>query len=388
MPDSLKFTVVVPTRERADVLVDCLRTVVAQDYEPLEILVSDNFSGDDTEAAVRSFDDPRITYVNTGRRLSMSDNWEFALGHVTDGWVTIIGDDDGLLPDSLERAAGIVRATGTRAIRSSVCAYQWPSLTGEGFGRIRIPLERGSAVRDSREWLRKVIEARASYLDLPMLYNGGFVDVAVLRTIRTRTGRFYRSPIPDVYAAIAIASVVDSYVYSRVPLAINGASRHSTGTSQFSGLNRAGASPAALFLTERNMPFHPDLPLLADGHYPASFQVLVYESWLQSAALRAESRTPMHARQLELILATAGRYRGEIDDWGRRFAEAHGLDFTLIRARAGRTRLLRRPRSMLRKLKGKLGVHRAGGAGLPLEDVVAASRYAADVLSRSSKSGV
>ena len=49
------FTVVIPTRERAEVLQHCLKTVVAQDYDNLEILVSDNFSCDDTEDVVRSF---------------------------------------------------------------------------------------------------------------------------------------------------------------------------------------------------------------------------------------------------------------------------------------------------------------------------------------------
>ena len=388
MSEPIQFTVVVPTRERADVLLHCLQTVVSQTYEQVSILVSDNFSQDNTRAVVESFADSRIRYINTGKRLSMAENWEFALGHVTAGWVTILGDDDGLLPDSLARAASIVQTSGTQAIRSSVCAYQWPSLTGETFGHIVVPMTRRITIRDSRKWLQKAIEARASYLDLPMLYNGGFVDVAVLKSIEAKTGQIYRSCSPDVYTAIAIASVVDSYVYSEIPLAINGASRHSTGASQFSGKNRSSESPAARFLTEQNMPFHPDLPLLADGHYPASFQLLVYESWLQSASLRDAPDAALHARQLELILATAGRYRTEMEHWGQRFAAAHSLDFSAIRSKAKRTKLLRRPQSMLRKVTKKFGIHEAGSSAVPIEDVYAASLYAAKVLSSNISKGV
>jgi hypothetical protein len=232
------------------------------------------------------------------------------------------------------------------------------------------------------------MEARASYLDLPMLYNGGFVDVAVLKSIQAKTGRIYRSCIPDVYAAIAIASVVDSYVYSEIPLAINGASRHSTGTSQFSDRNRSSESPVARFLTEQNMPFHPDLPLLDDGHYPSSFQLLVYESWLQSASLRVASDSSLHARQLELILATAGRHRSEMEHWGRRFAAAHSLDYSAIRSKAKRTKLLRRPQSILRKALKKFGIHEAGSSSVPIQDVHAASLYAAKVLSSNISKGV
>ena len=89
-----KITVIIPTRERCDVLEKSLQTVTTQDYDNLQIIVSDNFSNDGTEDIVRSTHDSRVKYVNTGKRLSMSHNWEFALSHVTEGWVTIIGDDE------------------------------------------------------------------------------------------------------------------------------------------------------------------------------------------------------------------------------------------------------------------------------------------------------
>jgi glycosyltransferase involved in cell wall biosynthesis len=376
MSDPVAFTVVVPTRERADVLSACLETIVAQDYEPLSILVSDNCSQDATRDIVAALGDPRVRYLRTERRLNMSDNWEFALGQVDGGWVTVLGDDDGLLPGALARAATIIRETGARAMRSGVCAYTWPSLAGTTHGRIRIPRGHRLRVRESRHWIDRVMAARASYLELPMLYNGGFVDFDVLTAIREKTGRFYRSSSPDLYMALAIASVLDRYVYIEAPLAVNGASAHSTGTANFSAGKRASGSPASRFLSELNMPFHADLPLMPDGHYPSSFQVLVYESWLQTQDLREPTGLPPHARQLELILATAGRYRGEMEEWGRRFATTHGLDFDAARRHADRTRRLRRLRGWWRKLERKFSVHKAGSADLPLADVAEASRYA------------
>ena len=44
-----KFTVIIPTRERAETLYYAIKTCVEQDYENLEIIVSDNASQDDTE---------------------------------------------------------------------------------------------------------------------------------------------------------------------------------------------------------------------------------------------------------------------------------------------------------------------------------------------------
>src|SRR5438034_11015688 len=106
-----KFTVIIPTRERADTLGPCLRTVVHQNYDNLEILVSDNLSQDRTEQVVRGIGDSRVKYINTGRRVGMSANFEFALSHSKDGWVTYLGCDDRLLPNALDYADKVRRNT-------------------------------------------------------------------------------------------------------------------------------------------------------------------------------------------------------------------------------------------------------------------------------------
>jgi len=368
-----KMTVVIPTRERCDVLEKALQTVTVQDYDNLEILVSDNYSRDRTEDVVRAANDRRIRYVNTGKRLSMSHNWEFALSHVSEGWATIIGDDDGLLPGSLNKVAAIIQATGVQAVRSTVCQYQWPSMTGTDFGLLSIPLGIGYQVRDSEAWLARVMNGQAGYTELPMLYNGGFVSVPVLQEIARKSGAVYRSCIPDVYSAIAISSALRMYVYSREPLALNGASRHSIGTSQFSTRQPSMCSPAEKFRSEANMPFHEDIPLQRNGDYPPSIQAFVYESYLQSACLRGAVPRGMHAQQLELILAKPGARGGSVEDWARIFAAKHGLDYDGIRQKAR----LRKSASGLMSIPGLIDrTFRScsvGSRDLPIRDVYEAS---------------
>ena len=133
-----KFTIVIPTRERADVLFYCLKSACAQDYPNLEILVSDNFSQDNTEEIVKQFRDNRIRYINTGKRVSMSHNWEFAISHIDEGWITILGDDDAILPGAIRKVLQIATTTGVKAIRSNTCQYAWPSLIGKQYGRLNV----------------------------------------------------------------------------------------------------------------------------------------------------------------------------------------------------------------------------------------------------------
>jgi len=376
-----KISVIIPTRERCETLEKSLLTATKQSYGDLQIIVSDNFSHDGTEDVVRSIKDPRLKYLNTGRRISMSENWEFALSHVDSGWVTIIGDDDGLLPESIDKVARIIQANDVRAVRSSVCSYVWPSLMGKEFGRLGVPLGSGFEMRNSHEWLQRVLEGREGYSQLPMLYNGGYVDVSVLQEIKSRTGLFYKSCVPDVYSAISIASTIDRYVYCREPLAINGASMHSTGTSYFSIAKGKVVSPAQVFATEGNIPFHEDIPLCRDGSYPPSMQAIVYESYLQSSSLRSKMPGSLPASMLTMILATAGKHQPLVQDWARIFADRHCLDYESIRAKARLTKLRRVVSSVPFRLAALVNTFGLGSRDCPISDVYEASIAAGAVRS-------
>ncbi|MDX5366004.1 MAG: glycosyltransferase [Alphaproteobacteria bacterium] len=351
---TLKFSVIIPTRERAEVLKSALRTVCEQDYDGLSIIVSDNFSQDDTAEVVHSFDDPRIRHVNTGRRLSMSHNYAFALSHVEDGWVTILGDDDALMPGAIARVAELAAETGVEAVRSSFCKYRWP-MGGSG-GRLNVPLSKGTEMRDSAQWLQKVIDGKAGYTDLPMLYTGGFADKKLMDIIRDRMGGYYSSCVPDVFSGVAIASITQRYLFSNEPLAIAGVSRHSTGTHHFSRMQTADeVTPIQKFLSEENIPFHPDIPVCSDGITPRSPQVIFLESYLQSAPLRDALPPNFHAHQLEVIAAESDGTDADLTQWMKDFAALHGLDygaaFKASRLPRLRERIFGMPGRMLRKWK-------------------------------------
>jgi hypothetical protein len=207
---------------------------------------------------------------------------------------------------------------------------------------MEVPLGSGLELRQSSLWLAKVLSGDTQYPQLPMLYNGGFVSMSVLKEIKAKSGAFYNSCSPDIYSAVAISSVVDRYAYSREPLAISGSSSHSTGKSYFDKDDSSEDSPADKFAAEENLPFHEDIPLSKNGRLARSLHLVVYESYLQSKCLRPMTDTNMHAEQLKVILATSGIHSSEVSEWGAGFAKLHDLDFELIRRKArGRRAVLK-----------------------------------------------
>ncbi|MDP3327657.1 glycosyltransferase family 2 protein [Parvibaculum sp.] len=379
------MTVIIPTRERADVFAGALRTVTSQDYENLEILVSDNFSGDATEEIARSTGDPRVKYLNTGKRLSMAHNWEFALGHATGEWVAIIGDDDGLMPGALTKVAALIHETGALAVQSAICRYRWPGNKSRSYGRIRVPLSHGHEIRDSKVWMTKVLEGRAAYAELPMLYTGGFVSMTVLEELKRRTGAFYKSRIPDVYTGFAVASLIPSYAYSRTPLAVAGISRHSIGVDQFSKSKKSKESPSQKFLQEDNIPFHKDMPLTESGDVPPSLQAVVFESYLQTICLRDGAPIEPFDHQLEIILASSPPDDDQLAAWAKTFARMHGLDYERIRARARITRFRLKLESIPINFARRIGRRNIGSPRQPIANVYDASLAAAAVLERARR---
>lgn len=358
-----RLTVIVPTCDRPDTLRACLETVLAQTSGDLQLVVSDNFSRPETAAVIRSFSDPRITAVRTDRRLGMSAHWDFALQHARGEWVTVVGDDDGLLLDGAERFLSLAGRAGVDAISSLRCMYVWPMAGRSGEGELTVLQGSGFDVRDSREWLEIVLRQGESYAHLPWIYTGGFVRRAVLDSIRARMGRCFSSMNPDIYSAVAVASAIPRYGYSHEPFSIGGTSSHSNGLKCFTTKRQDKKEIA--FFSENDLEFHPSL---GDGFVP-SLSLFVYEAYLRSAPLRDFQIATDTFEQLCLAIALSkDDTRAHTLEYCREVAEANGLNATALEAASGRLRFQLSTRKKLKRLKASLTI-----GGKPRKTVVRSS---------------
>lgn len=273
--EKVKFTVIIPTRERCDVLKSSLKTCTTQDYDNLEIIVSDNFSQDETREVVESFKDSRIRYVNTGKRMNVSDNWEFALSHADGGYVMYVGDDDGLLPGALAELSEVIDLTGCEIVSCQTAGYSWPGYIDESSRNIlRVPLRRSLVKRFSKKILTDVINFNRNPQELPALYRS-FISYDVIKRAMRESGRFFHSMNPDYYSGIALACVSESYYYSYKPYVISGASHHSAGAAvAFTGGKNSPAFKK--FFSENNMPPHSKMVIAL------SSPIMVAEAFLQA----------------------------------------------------------------------------------------------------------
>ena len=92
-----------------------LESALAQNYELLEIIVSDNCSTDDTESLVQSYSDPRIRYFRHEKNIDPNDNFNFCLQKATGAYFLLLHDDD--LIDSTFVRECITAAEGENGYR-------------------------------------------------------------------------------------------------------------------------------------------------------------------------------------------------------------------------------------------------------------------------------
>lgn len=122
------ISVIIPTWNRAATIEKAVRSTLAQTLPPLEILVCDDGSTDDTERIVNSIGDERVRWIpgSRGGRPAIPRNR--GIRESKGEWLAFLDSDDEWLPDKLEKELSLAEKTGCRA----VCCNAYRFIPGKG----------------------------------------------------------------------------------------------------------------------------------------------------------------------------------------------------------------------------------------------------------------
>jgi len=259
-----RFSIVIPTKDRATYLEKTLVTCSLQSYPNLDVVVSDDGSVDSTKEVVlrAAARDPRIRYVTPGKSVGMRDNFEFALDQVAPGFVMALGGDDGLLPRGIEGMLQSLQSTGQELLTWATPVFNYAGVRTPR-PQLMMPLGRGLRVVDTSTVLARQVRG-LRYIDdveLPMFYVKGVVSTRLVDRVRSRSpeNRFYACSTPDGYSGIVLAGEVESFAFSRTPYSIYGASPSSQGIAYISGDARSKRQSEDFFRSAASVPMHPKL---------------------------------------------------------------------------------------------------------------------------------
>jgi len=103
------ITVGIPSYNHAKFLANALDSVTKQTYSNLEIIIVDNYSSDDTDEVLSSFNDPRISLVKVNNEGSIAVSRNIILNKSQGEWVAFLDSDDWWTLDKLEKCSKYFR---------------------------------------------------------------------------------------------------------------------------------------------------------------------------------------------------------------------------------------------------------------------------------------
>src|SRR6266568_7455330 len=105
-----RFSIVVPTRDRPDLLEFCLEGIARQTFGDVEVVVADNPVQLPAKETYSRFERAGWRYVRAESPLSMHDNFERGCAGATGDYVAVLIDKTILHPNALEVADAVLSA--------------------------------------------------------------------------------------------------------------------------------------------------------------------------------------------------------------------------------------------------------------------------------------
>lgn len=318
-----KFSILIPTRDRPVTLRHTLATVLDQTGDDYEIVIADNHGGPAVAQVIADAASDKIKYYRTDEVLPMTVNWERGLAHCSGEYITILGDDDGLMPRTLTILRQLIAATGAKVVTWEPHTYWWPdTIVYWSANRLVYGIADGQTVWcTSRSMLKAFYDGAIGFNRLPMIYSS-FVHRDVINEIIAKYGSYFILPhIPDVVSGIINLCHTDTVLLAGRPLSIRGNSGKSNGTAQWA--RSLGAEQREAFMREEKA-------RMADIIHPSlipspNLSILITSVQIQCKERFFPNDDSLNVNILGLIYAILHTLNNDPDAYDDNLAEAMAL---------------------------------------------------------------
>ncbi|MFB2829256.1 glycosyltransferase family 2 protein [Aeromonas jandaei] len=208
------FSIVLPTRDRPELVLKVLKSLELQTFSDFEVIISDNGCNAFCEHVVAPFlKDKRFSYKRPPHPMNMCDNWEFAIESAQGKYITIFCDKFILRSDALKLMASEILKSSPDVLTWQYEVFDVKQSKNEMIYGDFHPLLKPGKAKKYNPALE--LERRFSF-DFPLFcrFNkpidsygkiySGIVKAEVLAQIKDRYGRIFHPMSPDFTSMIAI----------------------------------------------------------------------------------------------------------------------------------------------------------------------------------------
>jgi glycosyltransferase involved in cell wall biosynthesis len=143
MKTDILFSIVIPTYNRADLIMETLESVYCQSYKNYEVIVVDNCSTDHTETLLAPLvKEGKLTYIRHDRNYERSKSRNTGMRNASGDYLTFLDSDDFMYPNCLQDAANYIKQKPDIKFfqnlyelvdnqRQKIYSYHFPSLENQ-----------------------------------------------------------------------------------------------------------------------------------------------------------------------------------------------------------------------------------------------------------------
>ncbi len=228
------LSIIIPTRNRQKYCKAAVSQILEHSWENVEVCVQDNSDDDSLREWVNSLNSGHVVYNYHPGTLSFVDNFSEAVSLAHGEYLSMIGDDDGILPSILTLVETMRHEKADAAIPALSFIYFWPSqqhLVDKSEHGLLLahlyseqPGEPVKVINGGEDGLRDLLHngiQNYNRYDIPRLYHG-IIRREVLEKVKSKTGHYFGGLTPDMYMVVALSLTCNKILRVNYSVTISG----------------------------------------------------------------------------------------------------------------------------------------------------------------------
>lgn len=223
------FSIVLPTYNRADILPLAIQSVLNQTFEDFELVISNGGSTDETRLIVSGIKDDRISYFESAEKLSMAQNYEFALNQAKGKFVVFFSDDDAFVPQMLAKVKRVIDRKNAQMVIFPFARYYHEDSEDSGAKRNDLEYAKFTGkvwgVNSSSDILRMwgvfgLKQQQNNEKKIHPLIGNVVFDSELLDNLRKFTPNLFATVPVDIYMISLVLAMIETYFVIDEPLLV------------------------------------------------------------------------------------------------------------------------------------------------------------------------
>jgi len=242
----MKYSVLLPTRNGGQFLRNCIESILVQDYDDLELVISDNANTDETAGIIDAYrGHPRVKAIRLDESVPVTDNWNAAYGASSGDYILMMGDDDYLLPGYFAKMDALIdRHSSPDCVLYNGYSFVAPDSIADDrrsfYSPYHFPFGRGFEAEKELSPEQRMAIVRGMFAWQPQIPLNMQTTLVARHAAERIAGGFFQAPFPDHYALNAMLVMGCRWVFTPQRLVVVGVSPKSFGHYVYSGKQDSG----------------------------------------------------------------------------------------------------------------------------------------------------